>query len=142
MTLFLFIQIISIIIVRLTPYLICFSTFHHEPCFVGKIIDFFNFLNLSPENYYMSLYWLFFLFLFYKNDTYYSKIFTITSRIFYNGKYRRVVNKLLFFIKVCYTLKIFLWKPLFKRTSYFGFFNSSRVPTKNTFWKKEKKKQP
>lgn len=140
-TLILLVQALITRLIRLIPYLICFSTFHHEPCFVGKIVDYFNFLNLNLETYYSCLYWLFILFLFFKNELYFDRTFGIMSKIVYNVKYRRIANKILFFIQVCYTLKIFFWKPLFKRTSYFGFFNSSRFFTKNTFWKKEAKKK-
>lgn len=139
--LILLVQIFIIKLVRLGPYLICFSTFHHEACFLGKIVDYFNFLSLNPETYYNCLYWLFIWFLFLKSKLYFDKTFGITNRILYNVKYRRIVNKILFVVRFCYNLKILFWKPLFKRTSYFGFFSSSRFSTKNTFWKKDSKKK-
>jgi len=139
--LILLVQVLIIRIVRLAPYLICFSTFHHESCLLGKIVNYFNFLSLNPETYYNCLYWAFILFLFLRDKLYFDRTFGIVNRMRYSVRYRRNLNRILALVRIYYILKVLFWKPLFKKTSYFGFFSSSRFFTKSTFCKKETKKK-
>ena len=102
------------------------------------ILNLFNLFSLEGSTYLFTLYWLVLIAaaLYSKNNSKRSVLFITypESRHFFLNLGR--------FIDILRGLNLnissFLWKPLFKKTSYFGFFNSSRFSNKNYFKKHTK----
>ena len=128
-------------LLRPIPYLVCISTLHHEPSLVTETLDSFNFYSLNCEVYYACIYWVAVANSFRRVEKHPKRLSAFFIKIFRETRVRGKLYKPLYIIRLLFHAKVVFWKPLFKKTSYFGFFNSARFFTKNTFQKKEKKKK-
>ena len=102
------------------------------------ILNLFNLFSLENSTYLFIIYWLSLI-----AAALYSKSKFKRSALFITyPEPRRFFLNLGRFISIFRSLNLsvnsFLWKPLFKKTSYFGFFNSSRFSNKNYFKKNTK----
>jgi hypothetical protein len=122
--------------IKMTLLLILLLEFNNK--IVLTILNLLNLFSFEANNYLTTVYLVTFILMviFCKNNLSRSVLFiwlpSIQPILFKCRKYTVFIKALNL------KLNLFFWKPLFKKTSYFGFFKSSRFISKNIFNKNAK----